>query len=111
VRTRSYIHNKQQATQVILISKSLAEKTLDSVPSNRELGIPRQRRRIQSKEQWPPGLQLRGDIVIQRINERISDQHQVGLEISDLLPSVPEQDLFVAIEIGFHHGNAEFGPI
>ena len=46
-------------------------------------------------------MRLIGKIVVERVDEGVSDEHQVGLKIGDLFPSVAEQNLFESIHLAF----------
>jgi hypothetical protein len=54
---------------------------------------------------------LIGKVVVERIDKGVSDEHQVGLKIGDLFPSVAKQNLFESIHLTFENGDAEFRPV
>ena len=56
-------------------------------------------------------MRLIGKVVVERVDEGVSDEHQVGLKIGDLFPSVAKQNLFESIHLTFENGDAKFRPV
>lgn len=71
----------------------------------------RQGGRVQGVKERSFLMRLIGKIVVERVDEGVSDEHQVGLKIGDLFPSVAKQNLFESIHLAFEDGYAKLRPV
>ena len=50
-------------------------------------------------------------ISISRVDERVSDEHEVGLFLFQFFPCVTQEDLFEVVELGIEDLDGEFRPV
>lgn len=56
-------------------------------------------------------MRLIGKVVVERVDKGVTDEHQIGLKICDLFPSVAKQNLFESIHLTFEDSYAKLRSV